>query len=73
MADDIYTALTRTALLLERDVFGPGADHWAIIDGLRATTVRIIADRHNIDSVGRADRLGRTVRAAGNDGAADRS
>ena len=51
MPDDIYTALTRTALLLERDVFGPGAEHRAIIDGLRATTIRIIAGRRNIDTL----------------------
>jgi hypothetical protein len=50
LPDDIYTALTRTALLLESDAFGPNAEHEAIIDGLRATTVRIIADRRNVDS-----------------------
>ena len=50
MPDDIYAALDRTALLLERDVFGPDTDHQAIIDGLRATTARIIADRANLAS-----------------------
>lgn len=49
MSDDIYEALARTALLIDIDVF-PGVDHRRIIDGLRATTVRIIADRANTDS-----------------------
>lgn len=48
--NDIYQALARTALLLDLDIFGPGADHHRIIDGLRATTVRIITDRANISS-----------------------
>ncbi|UQU62529.1 ThiF family adenylyltransferase [Couchioplanes caeruleus] len=48
MSEDIYAALARTALLLERDVFGPGVDHRTIIDGLRATTVRVLADRRNV-------------------------
>lgn len=47
---DIYQALARTALLVELDIFGPGADHRAIIDGLRGTTARIITDRANIDT-----------------------
>ena len=47
---DIYQALARTALLIELDIFGPGADHHAIIDGLRDTTARIITDRANIDT-----------------------
>ena len=47
---DIYRALARTALLIELDIFGPGADHRLIIDGLRATTARIIADRANLGS-----------------------
>ena len=47
---DIYEALARTALLIELDVFGPGADHYSIIDGLRGTTARIITDRANINS-----------------------
>ena len=51
MSDDgIYRALARTALLIELDIFGPGADHRRIIDGLRATTARIIADRANLGS-----------------------
>ncbi|MET8063070.1 hypothetical protein, partial [Micromonospora sp. NPDC005313] len=50
MSDDIYEALARTALLLELDIFGKGADHRAIVDGLRATTARIITDRANISS-----------------------
>ena len=47
---DIYQALARTALLIELDIFGPGAGHHAIIDGLRDTTARIITDRANIDT-----------------------
>jgi hypothetical protein len=50
LTEDIYEALSRTALLIETDIFGPGADHRAIIDGLRGTTARIIADRANTDS-----------------------
>ncbi|MEU2166917.1 hypothetical protein ACH47V_05995 [Micromonospora chersina] len=50
MSDDIYEALARTALLLELDIFGNGADHRAIIDGLRATAARIITDRANVSS-----------------------
>lgn len=48
--NDIYQALARTALLAELDIFGPGTSHRAIIDGLRATTARIIADPTNTDS-----------------------
>ena len=47
---DIYQALARTALLIDLDIFGPGADHHSVIDGLRATTARIITDRANIGS-----------------------
>jgi hypothetical protein len=50
LSEDLYTALARTALLIELDIFGPGASHPAIIDGLHATTARIIASRANIDS-----------------------
>ena len=50
MNDDIYEALARTALLIELDIFGPATDHQDIVDGLRATTARIITDRANIDS-----------------------
>lgn len=50
MSDDIHQALARTALLIELDIFGPGADHHCIVDGLRATTARIITDRANIGS-----------------------
>jgi hypothetical protein len=50
LSEDIYEALARTALLIELDIFGPGADHHRIVDGLRATTARIITDRPNIDS-----------------------
>jgi hypothetical protein len=46
---DIYQALARTALLIELDIFGSGADHHAIIDGLRDTTARIITDRASAD------------------------
>jgi hypothetical protein len=49
-SEDVYEALARTALLIELDIFGQGADHRGIIDGLRATTARIITDRANIDS-----------------------
>lgn len=47
--NDIYQALARTALLIEVDIF-PGTDHEVIIDGLRATTARIISNRANITS-----------------------
>lgn len=47
--NEIYKALARTALLIEVDIF-PGADHRVIIDGLRATTARIISDRANVAS-----------------------
>jgi hypothetical protein len=47
--NDIYQALARTALLIEVDIF-PCTDHRVIIDGLRATTVRIISNRANIAS-----------------------
>jgi len=50
LSEDIYQALSRTALLLERDIFAT-ADHRPIVDGLRATTARIIANRANTDSV----------------------
>jgi hypothetical protein len=50
LSEDIYEALARTALFIELDVFGLGADHHGIIDGLRGTTARIIADRANLDS-----------------------
>lgn len=50
LSDDIYQALARTALLIEMDIFGPGANHGLIVDGLRATTARITADRANLDS-----------------------
>jgi hypothetical protein len=48
----MYQALDRTALLLRLDVFGsaPG-DHAVIVDGLRATTVHIVADRRNLATV----------------------
>jgi hypothetical protein len=49
-SEDNYEALARTALLVELDIFGPGADHRGIIDGLHATTARIITDQANIDS-----------------------
>jgi hypothetical protein len=50
---DACSALCRTSLLLRRDVFrsDPGADH-VIVEGLRATTARIIADRPTASSVG---------------------
>ena len=47
--NDIYQALARTALLIEVDIF-PGTDHRVIIDGLRATTARIISNGANIAS-----------------------
>lgn len=49
---DAYEALKRTALLLRLDVFGsPPEDDPLIVDGLRDTTVRIIADRVNLATV----------------------
>jgi hypothetical protein len=48
--DDIYQALARTALLIDLDIFGPDTDHRRIVDGLRATTARIITDRANLAS-----------------------
>ena len=50
MNEDLHEALSRTALLVEMDVFGAGADHRAIIDGLCGTTARIISDQANVDS-----------------------
>lgn len=50
LSDDTYEALARTALLLELDIFGVGADHHRIIDGLRATTARITSNRANLAS-----------------------
>jgi hypothetical protein len=50
LSDDIYQALARTALLIDLDIFGPGANHRRIIDGLRATSARVIADRANLAS-----------------------
>ena len=50
MSENVYEALARTALLIERDIFGPGTDHRSVIDGLRATTARIITDRFNVSS-----------------------
>ena len=50
MSEGIYEALARTALLIELDIFGPGADHRRIIDGLRTTTARIVTDHANINS-----------------------
>jgi hypothetical protein len=48
--DGIYQALARTALLIDLDIVGPGVDHCRIVDGLRGTTARIIADRANVGS-----------------------
>jgi len=46
---DIYEALARTAQLLRMDVFRSKADRDPqIIDGLRATTVRIVSDAANL-------------------------
>jgi hypothetical protein len=50
--NDAYEALKRTALLLRLDVFGsPPDDDRLIVDGLRDTTVRIVADRPNLATV----------------------
>src|SRR5205823_3286319 len=46
----IHQALSRTALLVAADVFDQTADHRHIIDGLRATTARIVADRASLNS-----------------------
>lgn len=50
MSEDIYEALARTALLIELDIVGRGADHRLIVDGLRATTARIVTNRANVSS-----------------------
>jgi hypothetical protein len=51
MSDDAHDALARTAQLLRMDVFGndPARDG-TIVDGLRATTVRLVGDRRNLTS-----------------------
>lgn len=50
MNEDAYRALTRTALLVATDIFDPSADRRIIVDGLRATTARIVADRASLNS-----------------------
>lgn len=50
MSDEIYKALARTALLIELDIFGAGTDHYGIVEGLRATSALIVADRSNLGS-----------------------
>jgi hypothetical protein len=50
LSEDIYAALSRTALLIAADVFDATAGHRDIIDGLRATTARIVADRTSLGS-----------------------
>jgi len=48
---DDYEALARTALLIRMDALdGRPADDRAIVEGLRATTARIVADRANLRS-----------------------
>lgn len=48
---DRFETFSRTALLLALDVFGgEKADHLSIIDGLRASVIRIVADRRNVTS-----------------------
>jgi hypothetical protein len=46
-----YEALARTAQLLNVDFFGGRADEAAIVDELRATTIKIVADKRNLSSV----------------------
>jgi hypothetical protein len=48
MSVDEFDALSRTAQLIRLDVFGGEADEAAIIEGLRSTTVRIVADGRNV-------------------------
>jgi hypothetical protein len=49
LSTDIYEALARTAQLLRMDVFeSPSNDDAHIVDGLRATSARIVADRDNL-------------------------
>jgi len=48
VSDNIYEALSRTALLIDLDVFACTADRRLIVDGLRATTARIVADRDSL-------------------------
>lgn len=50
--DDAYEALKRTVLLARLDVFdSPPDDDSLIVDGLRETTARIVADRANLATV----------------------
>lgn len=52
MSAEIYEALARTAQLIRMDVFASNAkDDPIIIDGLRATSVRIVANRENLSCV----------------------
>src|SRR5207302_1154774 len=52
LSTDIYDALARTALLMRLDVFGSQAnDDALIVDGLRATSARIVANRDNVACV----------------------
>ncbi len=48
MDEGAYEALSRTALLVDLDVFGGTADRRLIVDGLRATTAHIIADSNSL-------------------------
>ena len=52
MSADIYDALERTAQLIRMDVFHTEAQEDArIVDGLRATTARIVVNRENLACV----------------------
>jgi ThiF family len=48
VSECVYEALSRTALLIDLDVFDGIADRRLIVDGLRATTARIIVNRDNV-------------------------
>jgi hypothetical protein len=50
LSENIYAALSRTALLIAADVFNLTDGQRDIIDGLRATTARIVADRTSLRS-----------------------
>lgn len=50
MRGEALEALSRTARLINLDVFGGEVDEAAIVEGLQATTVRLVADETNLAS-----------------------
>lgn len=49
MSGEVYEALARTAQLLRMDVFrSDPSNDFRIVDGLRATSARIVTDRNNV-------------------------